>query len=150
MANKHIEKRRTEEKRKKKQQMFLMIGLGVVLFGLFIYNSFFSPVEILTSEISVQEANDLRESGAYILDVREQYEWDEKHIPGATLIPLGELASRVDELPEDQEIVVVCRSGNRSQTGRDILIDAGFDSVTSMAGGINQWISAGFEAVFGP
>ena len=150
MANKHIEKRRAEDKRKKKQQLFLMIGLAVILFGLLIYNSFLSPVKVLTTEISVQEANDLREEGAFILDVREQYEWDEKHIPGATLIPLGELASRVDEVPEDQEIVVVCRSGNRSQTGRDILLEAGYESVTSMAGGINQWISAGFEAVFGP
>jgi len=150
MANKHIEKRRAEEKKKKRQQLTIMIGLAVILLGLLSYNSFFAPMKVLTSEISVQEANDLRENGAFILDVREQYEWDEKHIPGATLIPLGELASRVDELPDNQEIVVVCRSGNRSQTGRDILIEAGFDSVTSMAGGINQWISSGFEAVFGP
>jgi rhodanese-related sulfurtransferase len=100
-------------------------------------------------EVSVDEAYQMQEDGAFVLDVREQYEWDEKHIPGATLIPLGELAARVDELPRDQEIVVVCRSGNRSQDGRDILLQAGFEQVTSMAGGINQWIESGYEAIFG-
>jgi rhodanese-related sulfurtransferase len=84
------------------------------------------------------------------LDVRETYEWEELHIPDATLIPLGELESRVNELPRDQEIVVVCRSGNRSLTGRDILINAGFEQVTSMAGGMNQWRAQGFPIVSGP
>jgi rhodanese-related sulfurtransferase len=92
----------------------------------------------------------MRDSGAFILDVREPDEWNESHIPGATLIPLGELASRVDEVPQDQEVVVVCRSGNRSQQGRDILLSAGFTDVTSMAGGVNQWKAAGFETVSGP
>ncbi|MEA5077769.1 MAG: rhodanese-like domain-containing protein, partial [Anaerolineaceae bacterium] len=69
--------------------------------------------------------------------------------PGATLIPLGELANRLSELPKDQEIVVVCRSGNRSAQGRDILLNAGFTNVTSMAGGMNQWSAAGYETTSG-
>ena len=101
-------------------------------------------------EISVSEASAKRDAGAFILDVREPDEWNESHIPGTTLIPLGELASRVDELPQDQEIVVVCRSGNRSAEGRDILLAAGFTQVTSMAGGIKQWATAGLETVSGP
>jgi rhodanese-related sulfurtransferase len=56
----------------------------------------------------------------------------------------------VNELPRDQEIVVVCRSGNRSQQGRDILLQAGFTQVTSMAGGLSQWRSAGYSTVTGP
>ena len=59
-------------------------------------------------------------------------------------------ASRVDELPRDQEIVVVCRSGNRSQQGRAILLEAGFTQVTSMAGGVTQWRAAGHPTVSGP
>ncbi|MBI5928007.1 MAG: rhodanese-like domain-containing protein [Chloroflexi bacterium] len=98
----------------------------------------------LDSEISVSEAAKMRDDGAFILDVREPDEWADFHIPGATLIPLGELASRVDELPKDQNIVVVCRSGNRSQQGRDILRDAGFDKITSMTGGLTEWRSAGY------
>lgn len=101
-------------------------------------------------EISLQEAVAKREAGAFILDVRQPEEWNEYHVPGSTLIPLSELASRVDELPRDQEIVVVCRSGNRSQQGRDILLDAGFTQVTSLAGGLSQWRAAGYPVVSGP
>lgn len=104
----------------------------------------------LPSEISVSAAFEKRTQGAFILDVRETYEWEAVHIPGATLIPLGQLASRVSELPQDQEIVVVCRSGNRSQEGRDILKTAGFTNVTSMAGGMNQWQAAGLPTAAGP
>ncbi len=101
-------------------------------------------------EISVAEAVQKRAEGAFILDVRQPEEWNEVHIPGATLIPLGELPSRLNEVPRDQEIVVVCRSGNRSQSGRDILLDAGFKNVTSMAGGVNSWKSQGYPTVTGP
>jgi len=101
-------------------------------------------------EISVAEAAAKRNTGAFILDVRQPEEWNEYHIPGATLIPLGELAARVAELPSDQEIVVVCRSGNRSAQGRDILLMAGFKQVTSMAGGLLEWRATGYPTVSGP
>jgi rhodanese-related sulfurtransferase len=101
-------------------------------------------------EISVEEAVAKRDSGAFILDVRQPEEWNEFHVPDSTLIPLGDLASRVDELPNDQEIVIVCRSGNRSAQGRDILLEAGFTQVTSMAGGLTQWKAAGYPTVSGP
>ena len=102
------------------------------------------------NQISVTEAYAKYETGVFLLDVREQDEWDEYHAPGTTLIPLGELADRVDELPRDQEIVVICRSGNRSQQGRDILLDAGFTNVSSMAGGLKEWRTAGYPVVSGP
>jgi rhodanese-related sulfurtransferase len=79
-----------------------------------------------------------------VLDVRTQQEWDDFHIPGTTLIPLDQLESRVSELPADEEIVVICRSGNRSQVGRDILLQAGFESVTSVDGGVTAWQSRGY------
>ncbi len=103
----------------------------------------------LAAEISVAEAAQKRSEGAFILDVREPSEWVEAHIPGATLIPLGELAARVSEVPRDQEIVVVCRSGNRSQQGRDILRQAGLTTVTSMAGGLNEWRAQGLPTESG-
>ena len=104
----------------------------------------------LPLEVTVDEAANLREAGAFMLDVREPEEWMAGHIPGATLIPLGELAARAAEVPADQQVVVVCRSGNRSATGRDILLDAGLEQVTSMAGGMNQWAGAGYDVVTGP
>lgn len=84
-----------------------------------------------------------------MLDVREPDEWQQIRIPGATLIPLGELPQRLSELPKDQEIVVYCRSGNRSKTGAEILATAGFSGVTSMAGGVNQWSAAGLPVESG-
>ena len=103
----------------------------------------------LPAEVTVAQADQLRQSGSLILDVREPSEWAEGHIAGATLIPLGELAARVGELPRDRSIVVVCRSGNRSAQGRDILLAAGFTSVTSMARGMNDCITAGLPVVTG-
>jgi rhodanese-related sulfurtransferase len=89
------------------------------------------------------------EEGTFLLDVRTPEEWNEYHAPNTTLIPLNELASRVDELPKDQPIVVVCRSGNRSQAGRDILLQAGFNA-TSMSGGLSEWRDSGYPIVSGP
>jgi rhodanese-related sulfurtransferase len=108
-----------------------------------------APVEAvaensLSLEIGLEEAYQKYQAGAFVLDVRTPEEWEEFHAPNTTLIPLNELESRLDEVPRDREIVVVCRSGNRSQAGRDILRQAGFDSVTSLAGGLNAWRDAGY------
>jgi rhodanese-related sulfurtransferase len=103
-----------------------------------------APVAQAPAEISIDQAYQKFEQGAFLLDVRTQEEWDEYHVPGTTLIPLDQLAGRVSELPKDKEIVVVCRSGNRSQQGRDILRQAGFESATSMAGGLSAWRTAGY------
>lgn len=98
----------------------------------------------LPTEVSIAEAAKKRDAGAFILDVRTPEEWNEFHVPGATLIPVTELPNRVAEVPKEREVVVVCRSGNRSATGRDILLKAGFPKVTSMAGGLVAWRNAGY------
>jgi rhodanese-related sulfurtransferase len=103
----------------------------------------------LPASVSVDEAYQMYAEGTFVLDVRTVAEWNEYHAPNTTLIPLDELATRVNELPEDQPIVVVCRSGNRSQTGRDILLAAGFNA-TSMNGGLNAWRDSGYPTVSGP
>jgi rhodanese-related sulfurtransferase len=107
-------------------------------------------VNNVPSEISVADAAKLEQQDWYFLDVREPSEWEEVHIPYATLIPLGELNSRLSEIPKDKNIVVVCRSGNRSAVGRDLLINSGFTNVTSMAGGMNTWQARGHPVVTGP
>jgi rhodanese-related sulfurtransferase len=98
----------------------------------------------LASTISVSDAYNMYQNGAFVLDVRTQEEWNEFHAPNTTLVPLDQLASRLNEIPRDREIVVVCRSGNRSQQGRDILLNAGFEQVTSMTGGLNEWRTSGY------
>jgi rhodanese-related sulfurtransferase len=103
----------------------------------------------LTSEISVEEAYQLYQQGSFVLDVRTQQEWDEYHAPNTTLIPLDQLQSRLGELPKDKQIVVVCRSGNRSQEGRNILLSAGFQA-SSMAGGLSEWKAKGYPVESAP
>lgn len=104
----------------------------------------------LPTDMTISQADEKRSQGAFILDVRQPDEWNQVHIPGATLIPLGELSNRLKEVPKDREVVVVCRSGNRSQQGRDILRSAGYTRVTSMAGGVVQWQAQGLPVVSGP
>jgi rhodanese-related sulfurtransferase len=103
----------------------------------------------LPMNVGVAEASALRNSGAFVLDVREPSEYAVGHIPGVTLIPLGQLATRTSEVPRDKTVVVVCHSGNRSAQGRDILRQAGFTNVTSMDGGMTAWAAAGLPVTTG-
>jgi rhodanese-related sulfurtransferase len=147
---------KAQQNKKSQHQKTLRLwgGLGIVLLiyllALFYNNRAGTTPTVLPREISVEEAVAKREAGAFILDVRQPEEWNEFHVENSTLIPLGELEARMSELPKDQEIVIVCRSGNRSGQARDILLGAGFSQVTSMAGGLNQWKSAGYPTVSGP
>jgi rhodanese-related sulfurtransferase len=82
--------------------------------------------------------------GEYLLlDVRTQEEYDEGHIEGSTLIPVGELGDRLDEISnyKDKKVLVYCRSGNRSVTASNILINNGFTQVHNLLGGIGAWNS---------
>ncbi len=99
--------------------------------------------------ISVDEGYQKYEEGVFLLDVRTQAEWDEAHVPNAVLIPLDELESRLSEVPSDQELIVICRSGNRSLTATELLRDNGFDLAQSISGGISQWASKGYPVTFG-
>jgi len=133
--------------------LLIVAGLALVVlisFGITTLIQNNATVSANPDEISVDQAFDKYESGTFLLDVRTQEEWEEFHIPKTTLIPVDELESRLSEVPPGQEIVVVCRSGNRSQVGRDILHKAGFDSVSSMAGGLKQWKASGYPTVSGP
>ena len=123
--------------------------LALILVGVFVLPRLGTDKAGLPAEVTTAEGFELREEGAFVLDVREPSEWAEAHIPGATLIPLGELEARVSEVPAGQQVLVYCRSGNRSQTGRDILLKAGFTQVTSMAGGIREWSAAGYPTEAG-
>ena len=84
---------------------------------------------------------------AVIIDVREQNEWDEKHIPGAIHIPVAQLNSRIAELEQykDTPVIMQCRSGRRSAKGAVALHGAGFKQVYNMDGGILAWDKAGLE-----
>lgn len=84
--------------------------------------------------------------GAFVLDVREDYEFEAGHIPGATHLPLGELPLRFQELDPDTDLYVVCRTGGRSAQAAAWLVDQGFTAL-NVAGGSGAWIDAGKEIV---
>jgi rhodanese-related sulfurtransferase len=140
------------KKQNLKSPWFLIfIGLVLILVaGFFLLKPVPPQVAVLPSEVSVTEAVKLRDAGAFILDVRQPEEWEQAHISGATLIPLGELQARSNEVPKNVNVVVVCRSGNRSLQGREILLTAGFTQVTSMSGGVTQWQLEGYPVISGP
>ena len=98
------------------------------------------------SQIPVAEARALLDSAPLgqrtLLDVRQDFEYAEGHIPGATHIPLPELADRAAELDPALPAVVYCRSGARSLAGANLLSGLGFRDVASMQGGILAWDGA--------
>lgn len=141
MKKEYIQKRRAE-KRRKQRLTWIGIAAVILLIGSGILLGTRSPG--LPTVISVSQAHQAYQDGAFVLDVRTQEEWDAFHIPETTLIPLDQLPDRYEELPKNEQIVVICRSGNRSQVGRDILLEAGFKQVTSVDGGVNAWAAAGY------
>jgi rhodanese-related sulfurtransferase len=127
-----------------------LVLIVIAFASMLVMNQQAAPAKALPAEVSVDEAYNLYKEGVFLLDVRTQEEWVDYHAPGTTLIPLDELPSRLAEVPTDQTVVVICRSGNRSQQGRDILQKAGYDQVTSMAGGLKTWQAKGYPVTSGP
>lgn len=83
-----------------------------------------------------------------LIDVREVVEYTEFHVPGSQLIPLSEFAERVDEVPTEGQVFVICRSGGRSLRVAEVLRGRGVDAV-NVAGGCQAWLDAGRPLVAG-
>ena len=94
--------------------------------------------------VSREEAKALLEGGAQLVDVRVAHEWGAGHIPGATHLPLEELAERSNELDLGRPVVLYCRGGSRSSMAAEALDGAGFDAV-KLSEGIVGWEEAGME-----
>lgn len=85
-------------------------------------------------------ASQLVAGGALLVDVREQNEWDQVHIPDAELKPMSQLQAWYQDLPRDRPVVVYCRTGIRSQDVVKALTgQAGFSNAVNMLGGIVEW-----------
>ncbi|MCB0117583.1 MAG: MBL fold metallo-hydrolase [Anaerolineales bacterium] len=80
-----------------------------------------------------------------VLDVREPWEFKQGHVPGAVLIPLGQLSSRLEELNPEVPVAVICASGNRSQSAAALLGQKGFKTVYNVLGGTGAWIHSGLK-----
>lgn len=90
-------------------------------------------------------ATDVKDD-AVVLDVREPDEWEAGHIPGALHIPLADVPTHLDSLPEGGELVVVCRSGGRSARATNWLNQNGHEAI-NLEGGMGAWAAAGREMV---
>lgn len=101
------------------------------------------------AEISVDELEPLLQAGARVIDVREADEYASGHVPGALLVPLGEVPQRVSEcVTEGGSTYLLCRSGARSASACEHLASLGY-TVVNVAGGTMAWIMSGREVVEG-
>lgn len=96
---------------------------------------------IFGDDVPAVDAADVPQD-AYLLDVREQDEWDAGHAPAAVHIPMGQLGDRAAEIPRDQDIYVICRSGARSAQVTVALNQAGW-LARNVDGGMKRWAEAG-------
>ena len=91
-------------------------------------------------DITAEQAlKDWQGNHAVILDVRTPAEYAAGHIPGAKLIPLDELPKRINEVPRDTKVYVICRSGNRSSQAVTFLRDKGYSNTHNIVSGMNAW-----------
>lgn len=100
-----------------------------------------APVEVedMVPALDAEEARRLIDEGAQLIDVREPWEWAVSHIPGATLIPVGQVAQRTSEIDPNRVVVVQCASGQRSAKVTQLLRQAGYAKAYNLAGGIVEW-----------
>lgn len=104
-------------------------------------------IEMMASD-QVRSYLDKHKPDQYVLlDVRQDMEYENAHIPGAKLIPLGELADRIGELPHGKPLIVYCASGGRSMAAAALLDGQGRTGIVNMVGGMNAWEG---HTAFGP
>jgi len=111
------------------------------------YRELLQQVRAEISEADAARFRELAESGdSVVVDVREQDEWDEGHIPGAVHIPRGHLESRIERAAPDQsrQVLLYCSAGNRSAFAAKTLEEMGYDDVVSLAAGFTDWKRNGF------
>jgi rhodanese-related sulfurtransferase len=98
------------------------------------------------TRITVQEADEMIKGGATIIDVREPFEYQAGHVPGASLIPVNSVYARREELPKDKDLIFVCAVGQRSALAAEMAAAAGLTRLFNLEGGTDAWIKAGMPA----
>ncbi len=106
-------------------------------------------VAAAVEQVDVAQAAAMQQRGALLLDVREVDEYNQAHVPGSVLIPLGQLAQRMKEISAytTQPVAIICRSGNRSGKALKLLQQAGFSAAVNVEGGMLSWQKAGLPVV---
>lgn len=107
-----------------------------------------SGCSTVPDQLTPAETLEAKNNGALIVDIRESGDYEQFHIPGSINIPLEELTDRLDEIPQDQHVVLVCALGRTSYAARDILLERGYTSISSMLGGMTAWYDSGYPGIF--
>ena len=87
----------------------------------------------------LRELLDGTATSPFLLDVRERWEFDTCHLEGSVHIPMGEIPARLDEIPTDQTVVVICHHGVRSMRVAMFLQHNGFEDLVNLTGGVDRW-----------
>lgn len=100
------------------------------------------------TEVDVATLAAARADGAVVIDVREPREFEDGHVPGARLIPLATMPYRIDDVPREGRVFVICQSGNRSLSMASLLERMGIQAV-NVEGGTSAWAARGRPVVAG-
>jgi rhodanese-related sulfurtransferase len=101
-----------------------------------------------TPAIDVEQFASVHARDATVIDVREAAEYVEGHVPGAHLVPMGQLPGQIENLNRDEPVYVICASGNRSAAMTDLLTQSGINAY-SVAGGTTAWADSGRQMATG-
>jgi rhodanese-related sulfurtransferase len=96
------------------------------------------------TDITPERVSELAESGALVIDVRRDYEFDAGHIAGADNVEMNDLTSSAESISRDDPVVFYCRTGNRSSMAAAAFREAGFDAY-HLEGGLKGWVDQGLE-----
>jgi rhodanese-related sulfurtransferase len=135
----------------RKKVLVLTLGIIIAVSAIIIHytQTQLPSTTISYGDLTVEEAKSLIESNSsvVIVDVRTREEYDSGHIEGAVLIPVSELEDRLNELSKEDELLIYCRTGNRSTNSVNILKANGYTKIFHLKDGITAWIQAGYPTV---
>ena len=131
---------------RRKALILLGIGVGIVLLVAYLTVSQLQPRGIPYGDVTIEQAAELIATtpSLVLLDVRTDGEFDGGHLEGAVNIPVDELEHRIDELDSNAQLLVYCRTGNRSRRAVQLLLDNSFSKLYHMSAGITAWMDAGY------
>nr|WP_321257815.1 rhodanese-like domain-containing protein [uncultured Pseudodesulfovibrio sp.] len=106
-----------------------------------------AQITMLTADAARSFMESRKPDSYTLLDVRQEWEYADEHIPGARLVPLVELIDRIDEIDKEKPVLAYCRSGARSMAASGLLEGQGFSEINNLVGGMSGWNG---ETAFGP
>jgi len=125
---------------------WVLSTVAAVLIVLLISNELSRRLQKFKTLDPAEVARKAGRDGVALIDVREDNEWKAGHIKGARHIPLGKLQKKLGDIKDESptEVVLYCRSGNRSATAANILVKGGFENVSHLGGGVLAWESQNY------